>query len=481
MTTPRSLFGFVLTAALAGLVGIVACGSDGSRFEDGSNRVDAGDDSGFGPTTPPTPVGTVPDCTGTGCTQVTCASTTTTTSVSGTVFAPNGTLPLYNVIVFVPQVQPLPDLPTGLTCDRCGAVAGSPIVSTLSKEDGTFRLDNVPAGKDIPLVVQVGKWRRQITIPAVKACQDNALTDPQQTRLPKSKAEGNLPRMAVTTGKCDELACLLPKLGLDASEFTPNTGAGKLNLYQGHKYEFPGGSDDAPAPSNTPSAEDLYDDFTKYDAVVLSCECGLYALGDGDQRQKRQRLYDYVSAGGRVLASHLQYAFLLDTPLHDDVASWRNDMNPNTNPQGPFRVDTSFEKGRALAKWLVTVNATETEGLIPLNQPREDVGAVKGGAQRWIYSSTSQEGKDQGLEDQSTKYFSVNAPIGADVANQCGKLVFADVHLANVDTTATKPDNGFPGSCGTELTPEEKALAFLFFDLASCIQNESAAPVPPLK
>ena len=29
--------------------------------------------------------------------------------------------------------------------------------------------------------------------------------------------------------------------------------------------------------------------------------------------------------------------------------------------------------------------------------------------------------------------------------------------------------------------PEEKALAFLFFDLASCIQNESAAPVPPLK
>ena len=314
----------------------------------------------------------------------------------------------------------------------------------------------------------------------MKACQDNALADPQQTRLPKNKAEGNLPKMAVTTGKCDELACLFPKLGLDPSEFTPNGGDGKLNLYQGHRYDD--GNAEAPAPANTPSAEDLYGDFTKYDVVVLSCECGLYALGDGgNQRQKRQRLYDYVSAGGRLLASHLQYAFLLDTPLRDDVASWRDDFDTNTNPPGPFSVDTSFEKGRALAKWLVTVNASQTEGQIPLNQPREDVGVVKGGAQRWIYSPTTQGGKNHGLEDQSTKYFSVNAPVGTDTANQCGKFVFADVHLSNVDTTATKPDNGFPGSCGTELTPEEKALAFLFFDLASCIQNESAAPVPPIK
>lgn len=477
MTTPRSLFGFVLTAALAGLVGIVACGSDGSRFDDGSNRVDAGDDGGFAPPLPPTPVGTVPDCTGTGCKQVTCESSTTRTSISGTVFAPNGTLPLYNVIVFVPQVQPLPDLPAGLTCDRCGAVAGSPVVSTLSKEDGTFRLDNVPAGKDIPLVIQVGKWRRQITIPAVKACQDNALTDPQQTRLPKNKAEGSLPKMAVTTGKCDELACLLPKLGLDASEYSPVSGDGKLNVYQGHRYDD--GQADAPAPDGSPSAERLYDDFSRYDVVVLSCECDLYARDKSNA--ERRKLYDYVSAGGRLLASHLQYAWLLGTPLRDDIASWREDFDTNTNPPGPFSVDTSFEKGRALAKWLVTVNASQVEGQIPLNQPREDVGAVKGGAQRWIYSSTTQGGKDNGLEDQSTKYFSVNAPVATDTANQCGKFVFADVHLANLDRTATKPDNGFPGSCGTELTPEEKALAFLFFDLASCIQNESAAPVPPLK
>jgi hypothetical protein len=37
---------------------------------------------------------------------------------------------------------------------------------------GRFRIDNVPVGKDVPLVVQVGKWRRQVMLPEVLPCQD---------------------------------------------------------------------------------------------------------------------------------------------------------------------------------------------------------------------------------------------------------------------------------------------------------------------
>src|SRR5258707_334594 len=43
-----------------------------------------------------------------------------TTSISGTAFAPNGTLPLYNVAVYVPG-GPLAPVLQGVTCDRCGA------------------------------------------------------------------------------------------------------------------------------------------------------------------------------------------------------------------------------------------------------------------------------------------------------------------------------------------------------------------------
>ena len=97
-----------------------------------------------------------------------------TTSVSGTVYAPNGTLPLYNVAVYVPNAPLEPSGP-GPLCDRCGTLAsGRPIASALSDHEGKFKVANVPVGKDIPLVFQVGKWRRKVIIPEVLPCQDNA-------------------------------------------------------------------------------------------------------------------------------------------------------------------------------------------------------------------------------------------------------------------------------------------------------------------
>ena len=46
--------------------------------------------------------------------------------------------------------------------------SGSPLVGTTSAVDGTFTLNNVPAGSNIPLVIQIGKWRRQVVLPEVK-------------------------------------------------------------------------------------------------------------------------------------------------------------------------------------------------------------------------------------------------------------------------------------------------------------------------
>jgi hypothetical protein len=56
---------------------------------------------------------TAPDaCVGLGCSVVDCRSQgLPSTSVSGTVFAPNGTLPLFGVTVYVPFTDPGPWLP----------------------------------------------------------------------------------------------------------------------------------------------------------------------------------------------------------------------------------------------------------------------------------------------------------------------------------------------------------------------------------
>ena len=48
-----------------------------------------------------------------------------------------------------------------------------------------------------------------MTLPQVKACQDNVFTGTDTFRLPKSQAEGHLPKIAMTRGGADSLECLL--------------------------------------------------------------------------------------------------------------------------------------------------------------------------------------------------------------------------------------------------------------------------------
>ena len=69
------------------------------------------------------------------------------------------------------------------------SVAGD-IATALSDPTGHFILTGVPSGANVPIVVQLGKWRRQTSIPMVNGCIDNPLTDPNLTRLPKNQMEG---------------------------------------------------------------------------------------------------------------------------------------------------------------------------------------------------------------------------------------------------------------------------------------------------
>jgi hypothetical protein len=399
--------------------------------------------------------------------KVTACTTGGTTSISGSIYDPAGKIPLYNVIVYVPNAAVDP-IVNGATCDRCGGISGSPIASAITDAAGKFVLKDVPVMANVPLVMQVGKWRRQITIPAVTACADTAVTDKNLTRLPRSAMEGDLPKMALTTGGYDGLECLLRKIGIADSEFTPQTGAGHVNFYTGT-----GGTPKYKTTMNAgatfPDATTLWDsvdNLKKYDVVLLSCE------GTEKPTNKSpaalQAMQNYLNTGGRVFASHWHNYWLEKGPAPFPTVATFNHQDDLTNPF-TADIDTSFPKGQALADWLVNVGGKSSKGKIDINEGKHTIDAVNSMVgQRWIYSAAP----------TSVQYLTANTPMNVAEDQQCGRVVLSDIHVSAADTSSTK--TAYPDGCKSlDLTDQEKALEFMLFDLSSCVIGDSKPPVPP--
>ncbi len=442
-------------------------GGDGGRTDGGG---DGGTDAGHDASVP---------CVGLECQQVTCADGGTTT-LTGTVYTPKGDLPLYNAIVYVPNgpVQAFPD--GGVTCDRCGPVSGNPVASALTGPDGTFRLENVPAGSNIPLVIQLGKWRRQVTIPAVTACQVAPITDVGLTRLPRNKAEGDIPKMAIATGSADPFECLLLKVGIDPAEVTEPTGNGRV-----HYYRAGGGVDLSTTAPRSNLLWGSVDTLKQYDVVMLPCEGtdrNTPAKTDGGMNN----IVEYTSAGGRMFATHYSYAWIQDNKHFPSVSS--GVVNHRADPVNPYEnrfdagVVTSFPKGADFADWLVNVGASETRGWIGLHEVRHNVDSVDAGvAREWISGFNARLAGGGG---PIVTHFTFNTPVNPPALPdggeglQCGRTVFSSFHVSQgaLDDNETY----FPEICLDQApSAQEKALIFMFFDLASCVQDDDTAPEIP--
>jgi hypothetical protein len=433
----------------------LACGSSRPGYQTGPTAGDGGAEDVARPPDLVQDGAKETACKNLECQRVTCPGGAKT-KLSGTVVAPTPSQygppdPIYNAIVYIPNGTVAPFTP-GVACDKCGTpVSGDPINITLTNEVGAFELEDVPVGADIPLVIQIGRWRRQVTLPQVDGCKDNKVAA-DLARLPRSQQEGDIPQMAIVSSVYDPTECIMRKIGVDDAEFTAPTGSGRIHLYHGNGASLPGGSPDGATLWNSPT------ELARYDIVAFPCSA--YP----PDAPSRQNVFDYATAGGRVFATDLSYPTVSQGP-----APWPGTANWSGATGGgniTATIDTSFPKGDALAKWLKAIGATPTQGQIDLQQTYARFSAVNAPAQRWIYGSAT-----------NPQTYSFNTPVGADPKDQCGRVVYSSFHIASTNFGTTFPQECTPGP----MTAQERALEFMLFDLSSCVQKDDVPPTVPPK
>ncbi len=412
------------------------------------------------------------------CADLKCARDPSTT-ISGVVYDPAGKRTIYNAIVYVPNAKP-DAITNGASCDRCGSVSGDPVATALTDASGAFKLTNAPVGTAIPLVIQIGKWRRQVTIPAVTKGVDNAVSS-QLTHLPRKASEGDMPLIAMASG-CDPIECTLRKFGIDDSEFTVGSGAGHVRIFAGaNASTVTVGTDAATAAlafwQNTT-------DLPKYDILVNACDCNNVIA---DKTTAYANVQAFLDKGGRVLGSHYAFDFFAPPrgPLEFTAAAQWNTNVPTTSADF---IDTKAPKGKGMSDWLAqNLGGTAGQASIDPNSIRTDIGATYNATSRWIFETAAADGGGT----SSAKYISFNTPTlvadaGTDAAlspaQQCGRGSFVDYHTINASGFGGSTNHVFPSLCGdyeTAMNDQEYSFEFAFFELDSCIQDESAAPAAP--
>jgi hypothetical protein len=275
------------------------------------------------------------------------------------------------------------------------------------------------------------------------------------------------------------MECELLKIGIDPNEFElPNARTGHVDFYRANGLDFSGGA---------PPGSALYGQgaggLKPYDLVMLPCEGA-----PGDLVTYADNLDAFANAGGRVLSTHLSYAWLA-TPNRNNVAQ---PTNPITLTPNPFfgvadwdlaaeqystsldtTIDTTSPEGQAFASWLVDVGASTTPDHLSLTAARHDMNAIHPPAEEWVRDTSAPNeplamsfdapfvagasadgGALDGAAGQGLGAGSASGADGGSMACSAGRVAFSDFHVSTADLASSGPstcssdaDCGYTSKC----------------------------------
>jgi hypothetical protein len=458
-----------------------------------------------------------------------CATADQPTRLSGRVITPGrddantgNQVGVPNAIVYIMKTDQIDDLPAistglpsgGVSCDRCEDQDLGPLLAgAITDASGNFTIEgNVPVGVDFLLVIKAGKFRRVVThqLPTTAACQTTALptTLPDNpARLPRTLSDGlaiNLPKIAITTGRIDAMECVFEKMGVGVGEFGNFGSEARVHLYRG-KGET-GSPEGARIDDSTPNDVDLYGSIARmesYDMVVSDCEGGGWdGANEADLFPERiangDKIREYVNRGGRMFASHLSMSWLHENgtvqysaadPIATGLAAastWDRRYQftgppSNLDSAGTGVVSLVGTRPRVspridgFATWLVNEGVTSApDYTFAITDPRSLAVDLGTESEEFVYRTDG---------NQRVQQFSFNTPYGAPDEAACGRVAYSGFHVANTAGGGAAPfaTKVFPEHCLGDLTPQEKVLLYMLFDLGACVGDEPPpAPCVPL-
>ncbi len=445
---------------------------------------------------------------GSGCQSCKCNSGTA--ELTGKILDPAKLRPVYGVAVYVPSTAVGVLAGPNVQCDTCQNIYGGlpALASATTDVDGTFRLQGIPAGVAFPLVIQLGRFRRQVMVPAIAACGTAALSA-TQGHLPATKtkigdtaadtANPNLPLIAMVTGAGDATECLLARMGIATSEFTAPGGGGSVEMYTYQKANgLTGGAGSLGAGATIAgigAADSLLGtaaNLNKFNALIMPC--GNNASGLSPTATMQTNLENWLDAGGRMFASHITVADFVELPAGNPnaaAANWSTAIpwgsnNPDSSDRAPTytlndTINQTFPKGVGLAKWMQIAwpapggpgGVAPAFGILPLPNYRNNVKSVGPGSVNWFSGTSNYAGAGAGAQ---VNMMAFDTPRASPPANQCGRSVLPFMHVSSTSSGT------FPAECGAvpaALTGQELSFEYMMWEAMTCLAPSTVPPVAP--
>jgi hypothetical protein len=360
------------------------------------------------------------------------------TSLSGVALAPNGTDPVEAGMVEVWATPPAA-LPRGVHCEGCAQSAA--LAWALSASDGRFKvgLDGLPFATSYAVTVRKAGFRRVLPSVAVLVCADTPL-DRSQTSLPGNSAEGDLPRIAVSSGNVDHLEKVLGAMGITEFDCVKGLPAGSAKdtctraVTLGALLADPTAMDD-------------------YEMIFIGCAVADTYEPTSFDDASAKNLRAWIARGGKLVATDDSYDFVEQTyPDGIDFAGTAVAAGlaqpPNTAEIGVYASSITGVVGDArLAAWLgnfpSTINAARQVGLTGFLS-NWAVQRAPGPLTRVIVHGQASWTGGSGDVPLTSQFEVMN----------CGRVIFSSYHTSGN---------------GSALIPQERILEYLLLEVGACI------------